>query len=470
MNANDMKNVNGENNAKPNIKNSAIDEAINPNNKDGMIDKAINPNNKDGMLDEAINPDNKDGMLDEIITLDKKYYMNTFGARIPVCFERGEGMILTSVEGKKYYDFFGGIAVNALGHSHPAIINAIRSQSEKIIHCSNLYYIESQARLAELLVKNSCADKVFITNSGAEANEAALKLAKIYHYKRSKPDKCEFITALDSFHGRTLATVAATGQEKYQKPYRPIVTGFKHVPLNDIAAMKKTLDRDKTCAVMLELIQGESGIHPVTHDYVKAVAELCKEHDALLIIDEIQTGLGRTGKLFAYEHYGIEPDIFTVAKALGSGFPIGAMLAKREVADAFSVGDHGSTYAGNPLACSVAYASVNFIINEDLSRAATEKGAYLRDMLNQLSDKYVGVIKEVRGLGLMIGVHLNIPEAVKMKNMLFDNGYIVGSIGSDILRIVPPLIVENRHIDKLIKAMDSVLAEIKRDASVLSRA
>ena len=399
-------------------------------------------------------------VLEEIISMDKKYYMNTFGDRTRVCFEHGEGLVLTDTGGKQYYDFFGGVAVDALGHSHPAIVGAIKSQAEKIIHCSNLYYIEPQAKLAKLLVENSCADKVFITNSGAEANEAALKLAKIYHYKKGKAEKCEFVTAYESFHGRTLATVAATGQEKYQKPYRPLVTGFKHAPLNDIGALKDALDKDKTCAVMLELVQGESGVYPVARDYIQSAFELCKENDALLIVDEIQTGLGRTGKLFAYEHFGIEPDIFTLAKALGSGFPIGAALARDEVAAAFGVGDHGSTFAGNPLACAVACASVNTILNDGLPQAAMEKGQYFRDKLAKVSEKHTGKIKEVRGLGLMIGVQLGLPKAVKVKNLLFESGFIVGSVGADILRILPPLIVEYSQIDKLLSAFDDALAKI----------
>ena len=395
--------------------------------------------------------------LAEIVALDKKYYMNTFGDRTHVCFERGEGVVLTDTEGKKYYDFFGGVAVDALGHSHPAIVDAIKSQAEKYIHCSNNYYIESQAKLAELLIRNSCADRVFITNSGAEANEAALKLAKIYFYKKGMPDKCEFITALNSFHGRTLATVAATGQEKYQKPYRPIVSGFKHVPLNDIKALRAAADKDKTCAVMLEIVQGESGVYPVTSEYIRAVSGLCKDLDILLIIDEIQTGMGRTGKLFAFEHFGIEPDIFTIAKALGAGFPIGAMLAREEVASAFSVGDHGSTFAGNPLACSVAYTSASIIINENLAGAAKEKGEYLLKKLAPLCEKYAIMIKELRGMGLMIGLHFNSPCAAEMKDKCLAAGFVVGTAGAEVLRFLPPLTIGYEEIDKLVEALDDIL-------------
>jgi len=396
--------------------------------------------------------------LNEIIDLDKQYFMNTFGDRTPVCFVRGEGLILTDTEGKKYHDFFAGIAVSALGHSHPAIVKAISSQAEKIIHCSNLYYIEPQARLAELLAKNSCMDRVFITNSGTEANEAAIKLAKIYFYKKNMPEKCEFISAYDSFHGRTLAALAATGQEKYQKPFRPIVTGFKHVPLNDTQALINAVDKNKTCAIILEAVQGESGVHIADAGYIQTVAKLCRDLDILFILDEIQTGLGRTGKLFAYEHFGVEPDIMTLAKALGAGFPVGAVCAKNDVASAFSVGDHGSTYGGNPLACAVACASVSTIVNEGLASAARDRGEFFLNKLEELKKKRPGLIKEARGLGLMIALQLNAPDAVSVKNKLFQEGFLVGSVGDDTLRILPPLIVKESEIVKMVDALEGTLS------------
>ncbi|MDR3120641.1 MAG: aspartate aminotransferase family protein, partial [Clostridiales bacterium] len=382
--------------------------------------------------------------FEEVVEYDKKYFMNLF-ARTPVCFERGEGTVLYAQDGKAYLDFLGGIAVNALGHSHPAIVGAICAQAEKFIHCSNLYYIEPQARLARALVEISCADKVFFTNSGAEANEAALKLAKIYQYKAGKTQKTRIVTALNSFHGRTLATVAATGQVKYQKPYEPLIPGFTHVPFNDIDALRDAADADTTCAVMLELIQGESGVHIADPEYMRAVAKLCEERDILLIFDEVQTGLGRTGKLFAYEHYGVEPDIFTLAKALGAGFPIGAMLAKERVAQAFAPGDHGSTFAGNPLACAVGNASVGLILKEKLHEAAAEKGAYMIEKLTALKSGYP-VIKEVRGKGLMVAVECSEPIALAAKQKLFEAGCLVGSVGDHILRWLPPLTVTHAEI------------------------
>lgn len=294
--------------------------------------------------------------LNDIINLDKKYYMGVFGNRTPASFQYGKGINLWDTEGKKYYDFLGGIAVNALGHSHPALVSAIKEQAEKLIHCSNLYYIENQAILAQKLAECSCADRVFFANSGAEANEGAIKLARKYFKKLEKPEKYEIITLLKSFHGRTLTTATATGQEKYKKPYEPLTPGFKHVPINDFGALEAAIGPN-TCAVMLEPIQGESGVNPLDATYMKQVKQLCEDNGLLLIFDEVQTGLGRTGKLFGYQHYNVEPDIFTLAKALGGGVPIGALLAKEYVAAAFEPGDHGSTFGGNPFACAAGIAA-----------------------------------------------------------------------------------------------------------------
>lgn len=268
-------------------------------------------------------------MLDEVIQLDKKYYLNTFGDRLPVCFEKGDGMKLFDDKGNTYYDFLGGIAVNALGHGHKDFINALKNQLDKVVHTSSLYYIENQAKLAQKLVENTCAEKAFFANSGAEANEGAFKLAKIYYYKKGL-DKYEIITLDKSFHGRTLATVAATGQEKYQKPYRPLTPGFKQVEPNNFKAIEDAVT-DKTAAIMIELIQGESGVHPMDKEYVEKLRKLCDEKDIILIFDEVQTGMGRTGYLFAHQMYGVEPDIFTSAKALGGGIPIGAVCAGKRL-------------------------------------------------------------------------------------------------------------------------------------------
>jgi acetylornithine/N-succinyldiaminopimelate aminotransferase len=390
-----------------------------------------------------------------VIDLDKNYFMNTFGSRTPVCFQNGKGINLYDTEGKKYYDFMAGIAVNALGHSHPKLVNAIKAQAEKLIHCSNLYYIESQAKLAKVLVENSCADKVFFANSGAEANEGAIKLARIYFKKKGQPQKYEIITLKQSFHGRTLTTVSATGQDKYKKPFEPLTPGFINVPINDLDALNGAVNPN-TCAIMLELIQGESGVNPTTIEYVEGVKKLCKEKDLLLIFDEVQTGLGRTGKLFCYQHYGVEPDIFTLAKALGGGFPIGALLAKEDVAEAFQPGDHGSTFGGNPLACAAALAVMDCLINDGITANSAEMGSYFMQKLYSLKSKY-SFISEIRGKGLMIGIELSNDKAKEIKDKCFLKGYLLGNVGSSVLRLLPPLIITKQEIDEFVVMLDEVL-------------
>lgn len=394
--------------------------------------------------------------LNEIMEMDSKYYMNTFGARTPVCFEYGKGMKLYDNEGHEYYDFLGGIAVNALGYGHPALVEAIKSQAEKLIHCSSLYYIEAQAKLAKLLADHSCSNRVFFANSGAEANEGAIKLARIYFKKNGMPDKYGIITLKKSFHGRTLTTVAATGQEKYQKPYAPLIPGFKHVPLNDFESLKAAIG-DETCAIMMEPVQGESGVNPADAEYVKAVRKLCDEKDLLLIFDEIQTGIGRTGKLFGYQHYGVEPDIFTLAKALAGGIPIGALCAKEHVAAAFEPGDHGSTFGGNPLACAAGLAVMQTILESNLAANAEETGNYLQDRLKKLSEKY-SIISEIRGLGLMIGIQLSEDKAQEIKNKLFEKGFLVGNVGSNVIRLLPPFIITKEDVNIFITAFEDIIA------------
>jgi acetylornithine/N-succinyldiaminopimelate aminotransferase len=396
--------------------------------------------------------------LNEIMEMDSKYYMNTFGPRTPVCFEYGKGIKLYDTEGRQYYDFLAGIAVNALGHGHPALVEAIRTQAEKLIHCSSLYYIESQAKLAKLLVDNSCADRIFFANSGAEANEGAIKLARIYYKKNNMPNQFGIITLKKSFHGRTLTTVAATGQEKYQKPYAPLIPGFTHVPLNDLDALKAAIN-DETCAVMLEPVQGESGVNPAEVQYIKAVRQLCDEKGLLLIFDEIQTGIGRTGKMFGYQHYGVEPDIFTLAKALAGGVPIGALCAKEKVAAAFEPGDHGSTFGGNPLACAAGLAAMQTILSENLVGNAAETGNYLIGRLKELSKK-TGMISEIRGLGLMIGIQLSEDRAQEIKSSLFKKGFLVGNVGANVIRLLPPLIIKKEDADAFLTAFEEVLAEV----------
>ena len=396
--------------------------------------------------------------LQEIKELDKAYYMNTFGTRRDVAFDHGKGITLYDTEGNAYTDFFAGIAVNALGYGHPDLVAALQEQAGKLLHTSSLYYIEPQARLAKKIAGQSCADRVFLANSGAEANEGAIKLAKIYFYKQGKTEKTEVITLTDSFHGRTLTTVAATGQPKYQKPYRPLTPGFTHVPVNDFDALRQAVT-DKTAAILLEPIQGESGVHPCDLDYIQKVRALCDEKDIVLIFDEVQTGVGRTGKLFAYEHFGVEPDVFTLAKALGGGVPIGAVCAKEKFC-AFEPGDHGSTFGGNLFCSAAACAVLDIIAREELVQNAAEVGAYFKEKLCALAEQYPNVIKEVRGLGLMLGVEYQEGLAKAVNDKLFARRILCGNTATT-LRILPPLIVTKAEVDAFVEQLEAVTKEVQ---------
>ncbi|HEX9062615.1 MAG TPA: aspartate aminotransferase family protein [Clostridia bacterium] len=396
--------------------------------------------------------------LDTIIEYDKKYYMNTFGDRVPVAFTHGSGVNLWDTDGKKYVDLFAGVAVSALGHSHPKLVKAITEQAGKFLHCSSHYYIESQAMLAKVLAENSCMDRVFFSNSGAEANEGAIKLARKYFKVKGKPHKYEIITLVNSFHGRTLTTAAAGGQDKYKVQFSPLPQGFKHVPINDIESIKDEIG-ENTCAIMLEPVQGESGVHPVTGEYLKLLRELCDKNDILLIFDEVQCGVGRTGKLFAYEVYGVEPDIITLAKALGGGVPIGAVLAKEFAASAFVPGDHGSTFGGNPLACAAGLAVMDALLNDGLIENAGKMGSYFFEKLSQLMEKH-DLIKDVRGIGLMIGVELSGNIAADVRARCLKKGYIISNVGASVLRILPPLILTTEDIDGFITVLDEVLQSV----------
>ena len=392
-------------------------------------------------------------MLNQIQEMDRTYYMNTVGERLPVCFTEGNGMTLTATDGKQYLDFMAGIAVNALGHNHPKLVDAICTQAKKLIHTSSLYYIESQAKLAKLLCENSVCDKAFFANSGAEANEGALKLARKYFYNKGL-EKPEVITLMNSFHGRTLATLSATGQEKYQKPYAPLVEKFIHVPANDIEAFKNAVT-EKTGSVLLEVIQGESGVRPLDKEYLQEIRNICTKNDIVLIFDEVQTGMGRTGKLFAYENYEVEPDIFTLAKALAGGVPIGAILCKKEFA-AFAPGDHGTTFGGNPLATAAGLCVVNELLNGGVLENAKNMGDYFTQKLVALQEKYP-IIKEIRGKGLMIGVEFASPIAKALSKQLFEQGFLVGTVGETVFRLVPPLIITEKEINLLTDKLDELL-------------
>lgn len=397
-------------------------------------------------------------MLDEIKALDKKYYMNTFGERLNVMFDHGEGMKLYSDAGDVYYDFLGGIAVNSVGHAHPKLVKAVSEQAAKVIHTSSLYYIENQARLAQKLVESTCADKAFFCNSGAEANEGAMKLARIYFYKKGM-NKNEIISLDHSFHGRTLATVAVTGQEHYQAPYRPNLPGVTQVEPNNFEALKAAVT-DKTAAIMLEPIQGESGVHPMDKEYLQKVRELCSEKNIILIFDEVQTGMGRTGHLFAYQLYGIEPDIFTSAKALGGGVPIGAVCAKQFVADAFEPGDHGTTFGGNPLATAAGLAVFDIYESEHLVENAKLKGEEFKNKLNMLKDKYPDKISDIRGAGLLIGIQVKDELGKTVFNKLFENKILTSLCSGNTIRIAPPLIITSGDIDLFIKTFEQIIKEI----------
>ena len=387
--------------------------------------------------------------------IEHEYYMPTF-KRIPVTLVKGQGAKVWDENDKEYLDFVSGIAVNSLGHCHPVVVQAVTEQVNTLIQTSNNYYTIPQLKLAELLVKNSCLDKVFICNSGTEASEGAVKLARRYGHIRLK-GAYEVITGTGSFHGRTLAMVSASGQTKFQEPYIPIPSGFVNVEYNNIDAIKAATT-DKTCAVMMEPIQGESGVHLPDDDYLKKVREWCDEKGILLILDEIQTGVGRMGTLFAYEQYGVEPDIMTLAKGLAGGFPIGAILCK-DRASVFAAGEHGSTFGGNPLACAAGYAVFKTIIDNGISLNAKVTGQYLAKRLNELKQKY-SFISEVRGRGLLQAIEFADKTAMPVLMGCLENGLLVNKVGDSIIRFMPPLIIGRDDIDKALDILDSVLSDI----------
>ena len=402
-------------------------------------------------MDNVTNTDTK---LTQIMALDEACFLPVFGKRVPLVVDHGKGMYLYGTDGKKYMDMIGGIAVNTLGHANSKLTRAISSQAKKVIHCCNYYYNEPQTMLAKKLTDMSFAEKAFLANSGAEANEGAIKLARGYWSKQGTP-KPKIITAKMSFHGRTMATIAATGQEKFQTPFNPMVPGFEYVPYNDIEAIKAAADSE-TGAIMLELIQGQSGVHPADFDYVQAVRKFCTANRILLIIDEVQTGVGRTGTFFAYEQYGIQPDIVTLAKGLAGGVPIGAVLANKAASTGFAPGDHGSTFGGNPLACAAALAVIEEIESKNLLGNSMNMGALLQKKLQNVAKK-TKKISEVRGKGLLIGIELDSGSSAEVKMKLFEKGFLVSSIGSNVIRIAPPLIINRIHVYKFISALQDVL-------------
>ncbi len=396
--------------------------------------------------------------MKKIIEDAQQYLMNTY-QRYPLVLFKGRGSTVYTTDGKEYLDLIGGIAVNVLGHCHPKVVVAIQKQAQRLIHVSNLFYNEPQVKLAKVLSENSFGGKVFFCNSGAEANEAAIKLARAYARYKGFEDRYEIITAYNSFHGRTMATITATGQEKVQKGFEPLVPGFRYVPYNDIEEISKAIT-EKTCAVMIEPIQGEGGIIVPDRQYMQALRQLCTERQVLLILDEVQTGIGRTGQFFAYEHFGIEPDIMTLAKGLGGGFPIGAMLAREEVAQAFGPGSHASTFGGNPLACAAGLATVEAVLEDGIVlEECRQKGQYFKEALLRLKDKYSTVVEDVRGLGLMLGMELTRDPEPVISGCL-QRGLLIAKAGTKTIRFTPALTISYEEIDRALDALDDVLGRL----------
>lgn len=390
---------------------------------------------------------------EEIFAKDKSDYLPVF-ARYNIVLDHGDGPYVYDTKGKKYIDFLAGIAVNVVGHNYKPLVDAVSQQASKMIHCSNLYYTEVQVEAAEKLKKLSGMDKVFFGNSGAEANEGAIKLARKYA-TNINPEKIQIISALHSFHGRTLATLTATGQDHYHHGFGPLPAGFDYVPYNDIQALEAKMS-DKTCAVMLEAIQGEGGVHVPDPDYLPKVRALCDKYNAVLIFDEVQCGMGRTGTFFGCQQFGVKPDIVTLAKGLAGGVPIGAFMATDKVASAFHAGDHGSTFGGNPLACAAACVVLDALIDGNLMENAKEIGAYLQSKFEEYKAKYPNLIKEVRGRGLILGMELTRPGR-EIANECLDYGAIINCTAGNVLRFVPPLNITKAHVDELISVLDKVL-------------
>ena len=386
----------------------------------------------------------------------EQYIFPTY-LRSPIVLTRGEGMRVWDSEGKEYLDFVSGIAVLNIGHRHPKVIEAIQKQSAMLMHVSNLYYSEPQIRLAELLVTHSFADKVFFCNSGAEANEAAIKLTRKFFKDKGEPHRYEIITMENSFHGRTLATLSATGQRKFHHGFEPLVGGFRYAPFDNARALEEAIT-EATCAVMVEPIQGEGGVNCPSPEYLKALRTICDAHGLLLIFDEVQVGLGRTGTLFAYQHYGVEPDIMTLAKALAGGMPIGAMLAKKECASSFSQGTHASTFGGNPLSAAAAVATLEVLLKDNILENCQKMGEYFLAQLCSLKERYPAITK-VKGKGLIVGIELAFPGA-DIATECVKRGILINCTMGNILRFIPPLIITRKEIDMLIHTLDELLNRI----------
>ncbi|MCG6910721.1 MAG: acetylornithine transaminase [Deltaproteobacteria bacterium] len=377
--------------------------------------------------------------------------------RFPLVFSKGQGATLWNPEGRAYTDFIAGIAVCNLGHAHPAVAEALARQAEQLLHVSNLYYTVPQTQLAAWLVAHSFADRVFFCNSGAEANEAAIKLCRKYFSDKGQPERFRIIAMERSFHGRTMATLSATGQDKIKKGFDPVLEGFDFVPYNDIEALKAKLGK-ATAAVLLEPIQGEGGVRCPAPGYLGAVRELCDANGCLMVLDEVQTGMGRTGRLFAHEHYDTAPDVMTLAKALGNGLPIGAMLASEKVAAAFGAGAHATTFGGTPIVTAASLAVVTTMEREGIVERCRERGRYFKAKLERLAETH-GVVEDVRGEGLLLGMKLN-GDGDAVVNGCMEKGFLINCIQGSILRFAPPLIIEESEIDGLIACLDEILESV----------
>lgn len=389
-----------------------------------------------------------------IIEETEKYYLPVFG-RYPMVMELGQGCRVWDNEGNEYVDAFAGIAVNSLGYNHPVLVKAISEQAAKLMHCSNLYYTEIQAKALRVVAEATGMDRIFFANCGAEGNEGAMKLARKYGVSKA-PTKYKIISADESFHGRTFDTLAATGHDYYHVGYGPLSPGHVLVPYGDIKALEAQMD-DDVCAVLLEPVQGEGGVHVPPDEYLQQVRALCDKHDALLIFDEVQTGVARTGKWFAYMHSGVKPDILTFAKGIGGGFPVAGFAVPERLAHVFKPGDHGGTFGGNPLACAAVYATLTTIKSEGLVDKVAEKGEYFKNELRKLQKKYPDKVTDVRGCGLMLGMEVA-GEGKPIVESCLANNVIVNCTAGNVIRIVPPLIISKEEIDIVVAALDKALA------------
>jgi len=392
--------------------------------------------------------------MEKLMVSDKKFIMGTY-KRYPLAVKRAKGKYIWSEEGKRYLDFFTGLAVNNLGHCHPQILKAIREQLLKHLHISNLYYDRPQVELAEKLVELSIPGKVFFSNSGAEANECAIKLARKYGHLEGGKDRYKIIVFENSFHGRTLATLSATKQKKFQEGFTPLLSGFKQAKFNELSTVEKEIGSE-TCAIMVEPVQGEGGVRVASREFLRGLRRLCNKYKLLLIFDEIQSGMGRTGKMFAYQHYGVTPDILTMAKGVGGGLPLGVTIAKDGIAKLFGYGNHGSTFGGNPVSVAAGLSAVR-LLNDKLLENVKVTGNYFTGRLNELKSKYPKRVKEVRGLGLIVGMELK-EKGEEIVNRCFEEGILINCTQETVLRFLPPLIINNNDIDRLVNTLDKILS------------